>query len=548
MASKTLIYFPTVRMIGRCYNQLHLDNMTAQVCVYHGSLSKEEKQENYEKFRTGEKLVMLATKAFGMGVDISDIAIVAHFAPTGNVCDYVQEIGRAARDPGLQGEAYYQYNTHDFKHINTLHGLSRIQKYQLIEVIRKIDELYTAYRKAHRDDFTRKRNAMLLDAENFSYIFQSPLEDQQDESINKVKTALLMIQKDFEGKYSYPALAVRPIPLFEEGFFQAEPATQKRLTQEYGECLQEVDRKRHICVFQLGRIWENDPENRKFSFPQFKYLLYTRSDELEMNRKHTLTPALFVTLEKKEKGRYDRIVSSLKAFINKRTIDGRHTGIDEMAEAIRTENPDLKRITARTICEVFIASMQTWQRKFTRGIHPAITAHPEISGRTKYSFNVFINSYFGWLDRMYHRVQEESMYRETAEDGTEISELYLVNDGGSLIQETANVLGVLDAVGELSFNMVGGANSQIYIYINQIQTLKNILKHPERYENRLLDMVAERHTVSVQMLTYLYGNDFTSEQRWDLLEDYFLGKIPEKVRKAVEREKTKKTKASEWEE
>lgn len=52
--------------------------------------------------------------------------------------------------------------------------------------------------------------------------------------------------------------------------------------------------------------------------------------------------------------------------------------------------------------------------------------------------------------------------------------------------------------------MVGGANSQIYIYINQIQTLKNILKHPERYENRLLDMVAERHTVSVQMLTYLW--------------------------------------------
>ena len=45
-------------------------------------------QKHYEKFRTGEKLVMLATKAFGMGVDISDIAIVAHFAPTGNVCDY----------------------------------------------------------------------------------------------------------------------------------------------------------------------------------------------------------------------------------------------------------------------------------------------------------------------------------------------------------------------------------------------------------------------------------------------------------------------------
>ena len=63
-----------------------------------------------------------------------------------------------------------------------------------------------------------------------------------------------------------------------------------------------------------------------------------------------------------------------------------------------------------------------------------------------------------------------------------------------------------------------------------------------------MDMVAERHTVSVQMLTYLYENDFTSEQRWDLLEDYFVGKIPEKVRKAVDREKAKKAKAPEWEE
>ena len=98
--------------------------------------------ENYEKFLSGDKTVMLATKAFGMGLDIDDIAIVAHFAPTGNVCDYVQEIGRAARNPSLNGEAFYLYDPKDFKHINRLHGLSMIKKYQLIEVIKKIDELY----------------------------------------------------------------------------------------------------------------------------------------------------------------------------------------------------------------------------------------------------------------------------------------------------------------------------------------------------------------------------------------------------------------------
>lgn len=44
-------------------------------------------------------------------------------------------------------------------------------------------------------------------------------------------------------------------------------------------------------------------------------------------------------------------------------------------------------------------------------------------------------------------------------------------------------------------------------------------------------MVADRHVISVQMLTYLYERDFTNEQRWDLLEDYFLGSIPEQVKK-----------------
>lgn len=120
---KTLVYFPTVALVNRCYEYLRAKHMIQQVTKYHGALSSEEKMENYEKYLNKEKLVMLATKAFGMGIDINDIEIVVHFAPTGNVCDYVQEIGRAARQENLIGEAYYQYNTSDFKHINRLYGI-----------------------------------------------------------------------------------------------------------------------------------------------------------------------------------------------------------------------------------------------------------------------------------------------------------------------------------------------------------------------------------------------------------------------------------------
>lgn len=132
-----MIYFPTVALINRCYEYLRSKHEIEHIAIYHGSLGKDAKQENYERFLAKEKLVMLATKAFGMGIDIDDIELVAHFAPTGNVCDYVQEIGRAARRDNLSGEALYYYNPRDFKHINRLHGLSAIQKYQLVKVIEK---------------------------------------------------------------------------------------------------------------------------------------------------------------------------------------------------------------------------------------------------------------------------------------------------------------------------------------------------------------------------------------------------------------------------
>ena len=85
----------------------------------------------------------------------------------------------------------------------------------------------------------------------------------------------------------------------------------------------------------------------------------------------------------------------------------------------------------------------------------------------------------------------------------------------------------------MNFKMTGGANSQIYIHINQIRNLKNIIDAQGRYKNKILEAVGERHKISVAMLTYIYENDFDNAAIWDLLEDYFLGKIPDEVQSVV---------------
>ena len=73
-----------------------------------------------------------------MGIDIEDIKNVYHFAPTGNLADYVQEIGRAARKPGMKGIASTDFYKEDFRYINKLEGMSQITVYNIIGVLMKI--------------------------------------------------------------------------------------------------------------------------------------------------------------------------------------------------------------------------------------------------------------------------------------------------------------------------------------------------------------------------------------------------------------------------
>lgn len=516
---KTLIYFPTVALIERCYEFLRAQQETSQIVIYHGSLNKDEKAENYEKFLKKEKLVMLATKAFGMGIDIEDIEIVAHFAPTGNVCDYVQEIGRAARRKDLLGEACYTYDPRDFKHINRLHGLSTIKKYQLIEVVRKIDELYTnSLNNGGRNTFTRKRNAMLLDAENFTYIFDSPVGDE-DNSINKVKTALLIIQKDFENKLGFSPINVRPIPLFRIGFFAVDENTQKRISKRYHDCIEEIESSKHICRIRLDKIWNED--YAKVSFPKFKYMLYSKDKEMQFVEQYAISPALCVSVEFTDDytSLFERMWSTIKAFINREIMSEQYTAASEISNLLMTEC-NVSKYKAKAICEVLIASMDSYRKNFSKGSSPIAIERAMKNGETKYQFNTAVNSYFNWVSKNYEKVRRE----------TTNGELYLINDGGTSTKEIAVVLGILEALNVLSFKMIGGANSQLYIYINQIQSLKNIINNPAHYQNKLLEAVAERHLISVKMLTYLYENQFTSNEMWDLLENYFLGVIPEHVK------------------
>jgi ATP-dependent DNA helicase RecQ len=91
-----IVYTSTVKVCNEVFE--HLRDAGESVTIYHGKLPASERNENQDAFMSGAKRVMVATNAFGMGIDKADIRHVTHFQMPGSMQAYYQEAGRAGRD------------------------------------------------------------------------------------------------------------------------------------------------------------------------------------------------------------------------------------------------------------------------------------------------------------------------------------------------------------------------------------------------------------------------------------------------------------------
>ena len=92
-----IVYCATVRAVDELYVALRHGKIPVE--RYNGKMTQDEREKSQASFmQSGRKVVMLATNAFGLGIDKPDIRYIIHYQMPGSPEAYVQEAGRAGRD------------------------------------------------------------------------------------------------------------------------------------------------------------------------------------------------------------------------------------------------------------------------------------------------------------------------------------------------------------------------------------------------------------------------------------------------------------------
>ena len=105
-----IIYCATRKDVDRVYENLTRAGIKAG--HYHGGLSDEVRREMQNAYADDKLQVMVATNAFGMGIDKSNVRYVLHYQMPRNMESYYQEAGRAGRD-GAPAECILLYSGQD---------------------------------------------------------------------------------------------------------------------------------------------------------------------------------------------------------------------------------------------------------------------------------------------------------------------------------------------------------------------------------------------------------------------------------------------------
>jgi len=525
--TKCIVYCPYTSQVEDIFNSLD-ENYKKYVGRYYGTFDKYEKIESQNKFKYNDYLIMISTKAFGMGIDISDIEQVYHFAPTGNLADYVQEIGRVARDPNILGTAVTDFTPRDMKYVRMLYGLSGMKQYQLKEMIRK---LYSIYNE-------KKSRNLLISPEAFSYLFN------EDELENRTKSGLLLIAKDFELKYAFPVMNVRPKGLFTKNFVNVPFTIENEFLNNYGMYAKLIDdstkriipsfnRNGDITIYNNGNIYELDMSAlwekhfNNYTFAQFKRNFFEGElFKFQGDEKLSARVNLVINFESD----FETVCKKLKEYANKLSsifsyfkLQGKTFTKVEFKENFNQHfegiirNNELPNI----ILDIFVADIAQNVAFNMNSDRLKFIQERKAHNRDDKMVYRIMNSNFSLLQNYLSRMI--SQCKPNIDDNT--FSVYIAVTHNNKRPDLIYLAVLLELFNLASYEIIGGKNTEIFIRINDPNKLRRVTF--SSYSNSILTEIERKRNRSQSVLMGFMLSELSDKERWDVIEDYFLGRDAE---------------------
>lgn len=502
---KTLLYYPFAGGIDMRIKTWVRSADWRLVASYYGKKDKEQKAAIVQEFKEGMKRMIVATKAFGMGVDISDIDRVYHVAPSSTFVDYIQEIGRAARDADVQGVAATDYHERDFYYMKRLHQTGNIAQDQLALILKKLMEVYRM--KGEKEE-------ILVSLSDFEFVVKLPRTknklEYESELGQLIKTALLWLEDDLSQRYGRRLLEVSPQNLLTEGYIQDK--TGDTFVREFRAYLTKVEDEEGVYRARLDSLWEERfPElgYREFKQKLNNGTLWEGSRAVSVGKHEVLLKEDTAVIRQRMDSLFKSLVTMLKTALLK--TKGRFD--EEELRAVFAEHgmdvPSAKR---------FIGSLLESRTEEGRSVS-------YISSVKKKESNELSFTVTKGFDLLLSRYQKLFTQRIA---GTKGERLQFYCTPFSDLNMLLNLLSMLDC---LSFSVEGGGTPCVHVRFNDPGLLQQLADSNE-YHNLILDTNERIFEEQIDLFSSFFGTDILmDDQRWDFVEEYFTGTSVEELKK-----------------
>lgn len=494
---KTILYYPFAGGIDMRLKTWVKAFQWNLVATYYGKKNKEEKATIVQEFKESTKRMIIATKAFGMGVDIADIDRIYHVAPCSTFVDYIQEVGRAARDTNIQGIAATDYHERDFYYMQRLHTMGNIAQEQLVLILRKLMEVYR---------MKGKKKEMILSLSDFEFVIKLPRMrnklEYESELGQILKTALLWLEADINHRFGKQMLEVFPQNLLTECYIQDK--TSDLFIREFAAYLTKVKGTDGVYLAQINRLWEerfSELGYREFRQKLSNGTLWEGARAVIVGRHDVLLKANADQISK----RFDALFRSLKNLLSEKLRKAKGRFDEEELRAVFAEHnmdvPSAKR---------FIGSLLESRTEEGRSVS-------YISSVKKKDSNELSFTVTKGFDLLLSRYQKLFAQRITGKKG---ERLQFYTTPFSDLNLLLNLLSMLDC---LSFSVEGGGTPGVQIRFDDPQKLQQIVDSGE-YHNLILENNEQIFLEQIELFSFFFGNlHLSDELRWAFIEDYFTG-------------------------